>query len=286
MRIVKNEKRIKSRGRLARLLLPVGLAALITGFVLSLNQDNPNAQIGAWVALIIGVVCSSIGVYLADKWVSLPLRPRADETLAEGLKSLDVKHKLYSFAVPGLDQILLSPAGLTVFLVKKQDGAIECKNGKWKNKISIFQWLGSFSRERLGNPPKELAALQARASQIAASASPSADVAVDGLIVLSNPKTKIEIHDCGDNIALPDELRAKFRDLTANARRISDATYRELEVALDGLAGAEVVETGTARPVKAGSASPTSRAAGRSRFTRPSRLKSKTGGGSGGQKPG
>lgn len=274
MRIVKNEKRIKSRSRWARIILPVGLAALIAGFVFSLNSGNQQAQVGAWVALIIGIVCAMIGINLADKWLSLPNRPRADVTLEESLKTLDVRNKLYSFAVPPTEQLLLSPAGLTVFLVKKQDGTIECKDGKWHNRISIFQWLGNLSRERLGDPPKELAAHIARVQAVAQEAAPEEATPVDGLIVLSSPRAVIKIDGCDEAlIAVPDELRAKFRDLNGGARRISDATYRQLETALDGLAGAEVTETSTTRTTRpAGAATPTrSAAAGRSRFTRPTR---------------
>lgn len=274
MRIVKNEKLIKRRSRWARLILPVGLAALVVGFVLSLNQGNATAQTGSWLALVIGMLCASAGVYLADRWISLPNRPRADVTLEESLKSLDVKHKLYSFAVPPTEQLLLSPAGLTVFLVKKQDGTIECKDGRWRNKISIFQWLGSFTRERLGNPPQELEKLIGRVRETAQQAEPDAEVPVDGLIVLSSPRAIIKLDNCGDLIAQPDELRARFRDLNGGARRISDATYRRLEVALDGMAGSEVTETSTSRSTArpaGSSASTRSASAGRSRFTRPTR---------------
>ena len=276
MRIVKNEKLIKSRSRWARLILPVGLAALDVGFVLSLNQANPIAQTGSWLALVIGMLCASAGVYLADRWISLPNRPRADVTLEECLKSLDVKHKLYSFAVPPAEQLLLSPAGLTVLLVKKQDGTIECNDGKWRNKISIFQWLGSFTRERLGNPPQELEKLIGRVRETARQAEPDAEVPVDGLIVLSSPRAIIKLDNCGDLIALPDELRARFRDLSGGTRRISDTTYRRLEVALDGLAGSDVTETSTGRTARpAGSSAPArSASAGRSRYTRPTRIKS------------
>ena len=166
MRIVKNENLIQTRGRWARILMPLGLVFLFGGLILSMQQGNPTFQIAAWGALIAGVICSSIGIGLADKWLSVPGRPRADQALETALTSLDIKHKLYSWALPAGEQVLLSPAGLTVFLVKNQEGVIECQNGKWKNRQGLWKMLSGLSRERLGNPTKDLARDMAQAEEL------------------------------------------------------------------------------------------------------------------------
>lgn len=285
MRVVKNEKLIDSRRRWAKWLMPIGLVALLAGFVMSLNINEPTAQIGSWVALIIGVVTSSIGVNLADKWMSLPLRPRSDETLEASLKTFDIKNKLYSWTLPAAEHILLSPAGLTVFLVKKQEGVIQCKDGKWRNKLGLRLWLASLSREKLGNPAKDLDGEIERVKTLVATTAPDIQVPVDGLVVLANPQAKLDIQDCGDTVATPADLREKFRNLSNGARRLSDGDLKRLEEALDQVAlpNAEPVPVKPSRrpgPASTSTSSktsspstPTRSRSGRSRFTRPTREK-------------
>ncbi len=289
MRVVTNEKLVASRTRWARWLMPIGLVALLSGFIFSLNIGNVQAQIGSWVALVIGIFASTIGVNLADKWMSLPQRPRADESLEASLKTLDVRHKLYNWTLPA-EHVLLSPTGVTVLLVKKQEGTIQCKGGKWRNKLSPRLWLANISRDRLGNPPRELEGEMDRVGALLKTAVPDLDVPVNGVIVLANPQVKLEIDDCGDNIATPADLKDKWRPV--GARRLTDAEFKRVEEALDQTAepNAEPVPVKPAR--RPGMPSPTrtptktttrgtakstgpsrSRVSVRSRFSRPTRAK-------------
>ncbi len=240
MRIVKNEKLIQTRGRWARILMPLGLVFLFGGLILSLQQGNQTFQIAAWGALIAGVICSTFGIGLADKWLAVPGRPRADQALEAALTSLDIKHKLYSWALPAGEQVLLSPAGLTVFLVKNQEGVIECQNGKWKNRQGILKILSGLSRERLGNPTKDLARDIAQVEQLAKAAVPDSPTPVDGIIVFSNAAAQLHVEGCADNVATTETLRNKFREVTGGAKRITDTAYKQLEEAFDALAGPEV----------------------------------------------
>ncbi|MFN8473728.1 MAG: nuclease-related domain-containing protein [Anaerolineae bacterium] len=243
MRIVKNEKVIQARGRWARILMPLGLVFLVGGLILSLQTGNQTSQIMAWAALIGGVLCSSFGIGLADKWLSVPGRPRADQALETALNSLDIKHKLYSWALPAAEQVLLSPAGLTVFLVKSQEGVIQCQDGKWKNKMGILKMLSSLSRERLGNPTKDLERHIAQVKQLATAAVPDADIPVDGIIVFSNAAAQVQVEGCTDNVATPETLRNKFREVTGGGKRITDTAYRQIEEAFDNLAGPSATTT-------------------------------------------
>ncbi len=278
MRVVKNEKLIQSRGRLARWLMPLGLVALVLGFFLSLQMSNPQSQMLSWVALIIGVFASTIGVNLADKWMELPQRPRADKTLENALRALDVRHKLYSWALPPAEQALLSPAGVTVLLVKKQEGEISCQDGKWRNKIGLRLFLSSISRERLGNPTKDLNTAMDNVRKLLATNVPDVEVPVTGLVVLSSPEAKLNIAGCIDMAATPADLRDKLRNVTASERRLTDAEYRRVEEVLDGQMFPDAVEISPAQsgvtrpgttPVKT---SPRLRSA-RSRFGRPTKQK-------------
>ena len=290
MRVVTNEKLVASRTRWARTLMPVGLVALLTGFVFSLQIGNVQAQIASWVALVIGIFASTIGVNLADKWMSLPQRPRADESLEASLKTLDVRHKLYNWTLPA-EHVLLSPTGVTVLLVKKQEGTIQCRNGKWRNKLSPRLWLANISRERLGNPPRELAGEMDRVQTLLKTSVPDLDVPVNGVIVLSNPVAKLEIEDCGDNIATPADLKDKWR-VGGSGRRLTDAEFKRVEEALDQTAEPNAQPVPVKPTRRPGAPSPTrtpaktttrstgktpaasrSRVSVRSRFSKPTRAK-------------
>ena len=290
MRVVTNEKLVASRSRWARTLMPVGLVALLTGFVFSLQIGNVQAQIASWVALVIGIFASTIGVNLADKWMSLPQRPRADESLEASLKTLDVRHKLYNWTLPA-EHVLLSPNGVTVLLAKKQEGTIQCKNGKWRNKLGPRLWLASISRERLGNPPRELEGEMDRVRTLLKNSVPDLDVPVNGVIVLTNPQAKLAIDDCGDNIATPADLEDKWRG-QSGMRRLTDSEFKRVEEALDQVSepNAEPVPVKparrpgvpspsrtpaktTARSTRKDAGPSRSRVSVRSRFSRPTRAK-------------
>ena len=98
MRIVKNEKVIQARGRWARILMPLGLVFLVGGLILSLQTGNQTSQILAWAALIGGVLCSSFGIGLADKWPDKMLFQilRQDQSK---LQSYGVWHSLHTAAI-------------------------------------------------------------------------------------------------------------------------------------------------------------------------------------------
>lgn len=236
MRVVKNEKLIHGRGRISRWFMPLGLVALVAGFIFSLNVGNITYQAAAWGCLVTGIIFSSIGVNLADKWLSLPQRPRADEILENALHTLDIRHKLYSWTLPATEQVLLSPAGLTVFLVKRQEGTITCQDGKWKHRLPLRLLFASLSRERFGNPTKDLQTEIDKVKTLAKTVVPDADIPVDGLIVLGNPTATIKLDGCDERATVPADLREKFRLVGGGQRRLTDSALKRLEEALDAVA--------------------------------------------------
>jgi hypothetical protein len=228
LRIATNEKLIRNRSRIGQVFGMVGLGILVMGLVLSFR---PEYFIASYAALIAGILVSSIGIYNADKWIK---PPRADQALETALKGLDNKHRLYNWVLP-VDHVLLSPTGLTVFTIKRQEGRIEYDGQRWRHRQGLLQLISSFSRERLGNPTKELEWDVNRLHEVVDRVMPDTDVPIDGYIVFTSPKADLELAD-GAVPAIPvKKLKGQFKS-QARRGKLAEETRRQLEAALDEIA--------------------------------------------------
>jgi hypothetical protein len=228
LRVATNEKLIRNWTRISQAFGMGGLGILVLGLVLSFR---PEYFLASYAVLIVGILTSSVGIYYGDKWIK---PPRADQTLEDALKGLDNKHRLYNWVLP-VDHVLLSPTGLTVFIVKKQEGRIEYDGQRWRHRQSLFKLLGAFSRERLGNPAKELEWDVDRLHQLVEQVLPGTEVPIDGYIVFTSPKADLELAN-GSVPAVPvKKLKAQFKS-QSRRRKLSEETRRQLEDALDEIA--------------------------------------------------
>src|SRR5919202_2411009 len=141
-----NEKFIETRTRIGRYASLLGLGIIAAGFIASLQ----NEVLPAYVALIIGFILSNVGAYYLNRWGL-----RAHERLSAALKGLEKRYRLYHFLLP-VPHVLLGPSGVTVFLVKNQDGKIEGDEKGWRQGSSILRLFRALSTEPLGNPARDL----------------------------------------------------------------------------------------------------------------------------------
>lgn len=234
MTIVKNDKLIESRARIGRIAGLAGMGVLVLGLILSFQAtpDRTEFFYGSYVALIVGIIISSIGIYNADKWLK---EPRADQSLATTLKGLDNKNRLYSYLLPA-EHVLLSPLGLTVFKVKRHEGQIECQGDRWRHRQSFWRAFSGFSRERLGNPSRELQYEMEKLSQLIGQKLPDTPIPLDGLVVFSSPKAELNIQDCPVPVVALKQLKGSMRKAGKDSR-MSESVRRELERVLDEVAG-------------------------------------------------
>lgn len=234
MTVVKNDKLIESRARIGRIAGLAGMGILFVGLFLSFQAtpERPQFFYGSYMALILGIIISSIGIYNADKWLK---EPRADQSLATVLKGLDNKYRLYDYLLPA-EHVLLGPTGLTVFKVKRHEGKIECRGDRWRHRQGFFRAFTNFSRERLGNPTRELQYEMQRLQQLLEQKLPDMQVPVDGLVVFTSPAAELDIENCSVPVVPLKQLKGSLRKASKD-NRISELVRREVERVLDETAG-------------------------------------------------
>ena len=60
-------------------------------------------------------------------------------------------HRLYNYILPA-EHVLLTPAGITVFQVRRIAGPISCTGDKWTHKRSLMRRLRLGADEQVGEP--------------------------------------------------------------------------------------------------------------------------------------
>src|SRR5919197_2909517 len=152
MQLVANQQLVKNRVRLGLGFHLGALALLSLAVVLSTQVDvtrdfNP----ATWVALAAGLVLYTLGQNQLRRWGP---RNRQDEQLADAIRALDERYKMYAFLSSSLpDYILISPAGAHVLVVRQDSGEVACVHDKWSSKSrgGLFGLFGSSS----GDPSAE-----------------------------------------------------------------------------------------------------------------------------------
>lgn len=238
MRVDTNEALIERRVKLGRIAWLAGMGILLAGLGASwMIERRPEWTtlliIGSYVALLGGLVATSVGIYTSDRWAR---PPRADQVLAQALKGLDNKHKLYNHLLPA-EHVLLSPLGVTVFRVKRQDGRIEYQDGRWRHRQGFLGTFMSLSRERLGDPARELGVGMERMSGLLQELLPEAEVPVEGVVVFAGPRADLHIVNPPLPAVPVKKLKAHLR-AASKGRKLTDTLRKELEQVLDDAAAA------------------------------------------------
>ncbi len=210
-----------------------GLLVLVGGLILSFRaQYDLRLVMLTYGALIIGMLLSSIGIYLADKWVQ---PPRADEALTDALKGFDKRYRLYHYLLPA-PHVLLSPYGLTVLTVKRHNDTVRYENGRWKHEQSLFRKLQGLSRERLGDPVQQMEWEKSRMRDFIATHLPDAEVPIDGVIVFTNPNVVLEVDGAPADVVHVRKLKQHLRRAYKEALALDGAVVRQLGEFLDEVA--------------------------------------------------
>jgi hypothetical protein len=189
MKVYANEVYVKRRATIGKWASFLGLAVLAGGFLVSLSI--PELFFVSFGTLIVGFLLSNVGVYYANRYMH---EGRPDAVLAQALKGFDSRYGLYQFLLP-VPQVLREPGGLTVFVLKHQDGQILFENGKWRNKqgwIRLLRWVG---QEGIGRPESEMENDIQALREWLKSQAPDLEVPVRGVIVFTHPKAELALDD-------------------------------------------------------------------------------------------
>lgn len=188
MRIISNTKKVE-RNRKIGLYTSLGsLIILVVGLVMSFQ---PNMIAYAYGALLVGLICSQVGIYYGNRWGR---SPRIDERLNQGLKGLDDRYTLYHYIAP-VPHLLTGPSGIWVLVPQYQEGTIVYEDKRFKQRgVGIFKRF--FAQEGLGRPEMEAQShLQDLQKFLQKGLPEENQPPVQSLIVFINPKASVQVAD-------------------------------------------------------------------------------------------
>jgi hypothetical protein len=188
VKIIQNERYIKSRGRIGRYTFFGGFGILIIGLVVSLNTQRVDLFPISFACLILGFILTQSGSYYMRRFDRGEL-PHL--TLAKALKGFDDRYVLVNYATPA-SHVLLTPDDVHVLIPKSQAGRISFQDGKWRNPTGLRRLVTWASEEGLGNPTRDAAASVARMQRYLARQLPDASIEVQPLVVFLNPKAEVD----------------------------------------------------------------------------------------------
>ncbi|MBI3286586.1 MAG: hypothetical protein HYZ68_00915 [Chloroflexi bacterium] len=239
MRVVIHHALVARRGRLARIGSLTGLALLLISIVsywifFSQLTDLPQAWLfGLYAVVILGFVLGSYGNRQMTYWA---LEPRADQTLARGLKGLDHRYHLYNYILPA-KHLLLSPSGLTVLLPKGVDGRVSCVRDRWQRNFSLLRLLRGFGPEPLGNPTLDVQQQMGQLRRYLQQHLPEEEIELQGLIVFTHPQVILEVAGPSVPVLPLRGLKSHLRKL-GKRENLSAATRQALQNLFDDAARA------------------------------------------------
>ncbi len=193
--VVTNTPLVERNARFGRILTTASLIVILAPMAISLpilfsgkNELPTDSLLILYGALIVGLILSNVGGYFMNRWGF-----KYYEQLDKALKGTDKKIRLYNYSLPA-PNVLLTPNGVIVLLLKNLEGVVYANAKGWRMNIGVLRFLRWFSTEQLGDPTKDL---QTQVDKLTAfihdRLGENFNVPIEGLIVFSNPKVSVEI---------------------------------------------------------------------------------------------
>lgn len=235
MKIVVDEKKYKRLALLGRIALFGSLGILLAGLLLTLfgpqlgllTPENSSLFFILYlIILLVGFTASRVGFHYGNRYLA-PTRP--DMVLRESLKGLDRKYALMLFAQP-TNYMLIEPGGVTVFVVRNQEGKITYKDGKWKRKESLLRfWFGR--DEPLGDPTADITEELRKVNQVLTEKLPTLKIPLRGIIVFSNPKAVLDVEPSPIAVLRAEDLKDYLRG-AGKLKELPNSLQRKVREAL------------------------------------------------------
>lgn len=218
---------LRKRGKLARWGSLLGFLALLAGLLTAGQQ----LLLVSYALLLVGLLGASVGSYMANRYVR---EPRADQRLARALESLDKRYVLYSYYLPS-EQVLFCHFGFTVIEVRNQEGAVRYADGRWTHKAGFRKILQLFGEPSLGKPEQDLQREVNWMRQWVTKFKGDQEIAVNGVIVFTNPSVQLDIQGLDTPFATLETLPQAIRDAFGNQPPLTTSRRREIRSMLDDL---------------------------------------------------
>lgn len=201
-----------------------GLLLLLAGVILSLFVQKLAGLAGT--LMIIGLIISFFGIYVANRWVK---KPRPEDVIDQEFKGFTDKYRLYHYPNLPYDHVLLTPVGVTIIHTVNLEGEFSYKEGKWKERISMGRAMRYFVEEHLGDPirdAKECAAnLSGHLQEVTAIKLP-----VNCLVLFIHPRAILDVQKATIPVIAPKKLRSS---LNFKSEHLTDEIYEKIQGYLD-----------------------------------------------------
>jgi hypothetical protein len=219
MKIVSNQKKINRNHKIG---LYTSLASLVflfgaVGLTLTFRPDYTNYS---FLAMLVGLILSQVGVYFANRWGK---SPRIDERISQGLKGLDDRYTLYHYTTP-VPHLLTGPVGVCVLVPQYQAGVITYENNRYRQQgvRLLSKFIG---QEGLSRPDAEAKVYEADLKKyldkkLSAEEMPE----IFSVIVFTHPKVSVQAQDAPIPTMhvdkLKDYLRRRMKERPVNMKTI------------------------------------------------------------------
>jgi hypothetical protein len=235
MKVSVDEKKLKRQALIGRIALFGSLGILLGGLLLTLfgqqigllTPQNSTLFFIIYAAiLIVGFGVSRVGFHYGNRYLA-PTRP--EMVLRENLKGLERKYALLLFQAPH-DYILVEPGGVTVFIMRNQEGKIAYKGGKWKRRESLLRfWFGR--DEPLGDPTHDALQAVGKVNKVLTEKMPTLKVPVRGVVVFSNPKAILDVEPSPVAVVRAEDLKDYLRG-AGKLKELPNSIQRKMREAL------------------------------------------------------
>lgn len=221
MKIVSNPKKINLYYKIGMYTSLASLAFLVGAVILTLTGANrPDLTAYSFIAMIIGLILSQIGVYFANRWGK---SPRVDERISLGLKGLDDRYTLYHYVTP-VPHLLAGPAGVWVITPEYQSGTITYEKDRYRQKgVGFFGKV--VGQEGLGRPELDANSQKEDFEKFLKKSLPeTSQPIVRSMILFTNPKANVQVQDTPIPTMhvekLKDFVRRKAKEEPANLETV------------------------------------------------------------------
>jgi hypothetical protein len=229
MRIVRNERHIRTRSFIGRYVPWVGILAVLIAWLISIT--NPSTLFAVLVILPVGLVITMAGGYFADRYAG-PLAHHS--AVVKTLKGLDDQYILVQYLLPA-SHVLVEPGGCTTFVVKTQGGQVIYspeKGGRWKHVQRGKFWRQFAGQEGIGLPDFEAERQAERLRRWLARKLPDVEVPVRGVVVFVHPNVALEADESPVPALLGKKLKPWLRG-PGRLKPLPDDVRRRLAEVLD-----------------------------------------------------
>ena len=230
MQLVANQQLVKNRVRLGLGFHITALVVFAVGLVLSTQIDaTRELPWESWVAILAGLLLYTLGQTQLRRWGP---RNRVEDDLGKAIRTLDDRYKLYAFLSASLpDYILVSPAGVSVLIVRKERGQVSCVRDQWKTSGSR---LMAFFGPTLGNPSAEAARQLQKVRGLLADHGQH-EIPLSSVIVFTDPNVQLRVEGCSSTITRLKELKDVLRRMAGKGTNValSAARIREVQKIFD-----------------------------------------------------